>query len=108
MEYGFSRQLIVDALNKMDEMGDEKEQREFLRQSGFEKFKNRMLGSMSLKDFLIFAEERTVESEQGELRWVDAFIANIDSSKVGFIERVNAKALPYEMSPYEQRQLKLK
>lgn len=80
MKHGFSRQLIVDALQKMDLMVDKKEEAKFLRDSGFEMMRNRMLGSLSLKQFLI-----TMENYSGphELEFVEEFIQHVYTEKIG-------------------------
>ena len=41
---------------KMGYMTDQKEQMRFLRESGYELMRNRMLGSLTLKQFLISIE----------------------------------------------------
>jgi hypothetical protein len=92
----------------LGEMTKEEDQRAFLKKSGFEQYRNRMLGSMTLKDFLLFVEERACVSELGEVNWVEQFMDNLVKSQPGFLDRVNETVKPYEMTPYEQRQWRLK
>jgi hypothetical protein len=63
-----------------------------------------MLGSMTLKDFLLFVEERACVSELGELDWVDKFMDNLVRCQPGFLDRVNEAVKLYEMKTAEERQ----
>ena len=64
----------------MGEMQDEKERTLFLKKSGFEMYRNRMLGSLTLKDFLIMVEGRVGDDE---LKWCEQFVKHMHEQKVG-------------------------
>jgi hypothetical protein len=61
LKNGFSRQLIINILNRMNVM-DDKEQKEFLRASGYSTIRKQMLCSCNLKSLYELIESKLPSS----------------------------------------------
>lgn len=87
------------------ELMTEKERKEFLELSGYRKARNKMLNSLSMKEYLELLEGKFAQDSgtnpATEIELVDKYIRLIEENKTSFI----AKAMPLikfeEMTPYE-------
>lgn len=84
LEYGFSRQLAVEVLQQMELM-NEKERKEFLELSGYRKARNKMLNSMSMKEYLELLEGKFGQDSGSnpakEIELVDKYVRLIEENK---------------------------
>lgn len=95
----------------MELMNKEKDEFEFLKESGYQYHRSKKLNSMSLKNFLETLEKRIVDQAckddaAKEIELVDRFIALVEEEKDLYLERTLLEIKEHEMTPYEHAQRK--
>ena len=81
LKFGVSRQLVLDVLERMGLIVDQQKKLDFLNESGYESMRQKMLKSMSLKQFLTTMERYAVKNSVEDEHFIKTFLELIEEEK---------------------------
>lgn len=70
LKFGVSRQLVLDVLERMEIIVDQQKKLDFLNESGYESMRQKMLKSMSLKQFLTTMERYAIKEGKEDSNFI--------------------------------------